>query len=143
MHCNKEYRIGKTCGMKLVYDSIPVPRKCKRCNAIDVELRRRMRRQAHNANTTNQRLSSTDSKTRLEDSLDELRRKIARLPAIVQFINQEIRDLAAENTVLQRDHEGLVLKTMRANLRVADSELDRKSEALVLSSDSKSKMGTR
>lgn len=40
-HCNKEYRFGETCGMKLVYQKINVPRKCSRCTAVDIKLRKR------------------------------------------------------------------------------------------------------
>jgi len=40
-HCNKEYRTGETCGMKLVYQKLCVPRKCTRCEAVDTKLRER------------------------------------------------------------------------------------------------------
>jgi len=40
-HCNKEYRIGETCGMKLVYQTIDVAKKCSRCTAVDTKLRKR------------------------------------------------------------------------------------------------------
>jgi hypothetical protein len=40
-HCNKEYRIGETCGMKLVYQSLPQNHKCKLCEKIDTKWRRR------------------------------------------------------------------------------------------------------
>lgn len=41
-HCNKEYRTGETCGMKLIYDSIPVPGKCAMCKKYEVIWRKIM-----------------------------------------------------------------------------------------------------
>jgi len=40
-HCNREYRMGETCGMKLIMTTIPVNEKCKVCEKIDVKMRRR------------------------------------------------------------------------------------------------------
>lgn len=40
-HCNREYRIGETCGMKLVMTTLPVQQKCKLCEKIDTKKRRR------------------------------------------------------------------------------------------------------
>jgi hypothetical protein len=40
-HCAKEYRIGETCGMKLVMQTVPVGQKCKLCEKIDTKTRRR------------------------------------------------------------------------------------------------------
>lgn len=40
VHCNKEYRTGETCGMKLVHDTHQLVDKCKPCQAIDKKLRR-------------------------------------------------------------------------------------------------------
>jgi hypothetical protein len=40
-HCNKEYRTGETCGMKLVMDVVRVGVKCTTCARIDTKLRRR------------------------------------------------------------------------------------------------------
>lgn len=40
-HCNREYRTGETCGMKLVMSTYRVPNKCKTCEKIDTKLRRR------------------------------------------------------------------------------------------------------
>ncbi|KAK8210611.1 hypothetical protein IWZ01DRAFT_482676 [Phyllosticta capitalensis] len=39
-HCNREYRIGETCGMKLIMTTIPVNQKCKLCEKIDTKQRR-------------------------------------------------------------------------------------------------------
>jgi hypothetical protein len=40
-HCVKEYRIGETCGMKLIMQTIPTGTKCKLCEKIDTKMRRR------------------------------------------------------------------------------------------------------
>jgi hypothetical protein len=40
-HCNKEYRTGETCGMKLVMDTQRVRDKCSTCQKIETKLRRR------------------------------------------------------------------------------------------------------
>ncbi|TKA79536.1 hypothetical protein B0A49_00381 [Cryomyces minteri] len=40
-HCNREYRRGETCGMKLIYVTIPSGQKCKLCEKIDTKQRRR------------------------------------------------------------------------------------------------------
>lgn len=38
--CNKEYRIGETCGLKLVGHRVDVEDKCKLCHDIDRKTRR-------------------------------------------------------------------------------------------------------
>ena len=40
-HCNREYRTGETCGMKLIMQTVPVSQKCKLCEKIDTKQRRR------------------------------------------------------------------------------------------------------
>ena len=40
-HCNKEYRTGETCGMKLVMATLQASQKCKLCDRIDTKNRRR------------------------------------------------------------------------------------------------------
>ena len=40
-HCNREYRTGETCGMKLIMQTVPVGQKCKLCEKIDTKQRRR------------------------------------------------------------------------------------------------------
>jgi hypothetical protein len=41
LHCNKEYRMGETCGMKLVHSTMMQPTKCKYCEKADTKLRKR------------------------------------------------------------------------------------------------------
>ncbi|KAL7805317.1 hypothetical protein V8C44DRAFT_341101, partial [Trichoderma aethiopicum] len=38
--CNKEYRMGETCGLKLVYDTIQDPDVCKLCHDKEKKVRR-------------------------------------------------------------------------------------------------------
>lgn len=40
-HCNREYRTGETCGIKLVHSVIRNGERCKICQKIDTKLRRR------------------------------------------------------------------------------------------------------
>jgi hypothetical protein len=40
-HCNKEYRMGETCGMKLVQDTYHQQSKCRLCEKYDTKLRKR------------------------------------------------------------------------------------------------------
>lgn len=41
--CNKEYRTGETCGLKLVYRTVQEPSRCKLCHDIDKKKRRIMK----------------------------------------------------------------------------------------------------
>lgn len=40
-HCQKEYRTGETCGMKMIYQTIPLPDQCTPCEKINKKKRRR------------------------------------------------------------------------------------------------------
>ena len=40
-HCNREYRTGETCGMKLIMTTVPNQQKCKLCDKLDTKQRRR------------------------------------------------------------------------------------------------------
>ncbi|ORY58436.1 uncharacterized protein BCR38DRAFT_353044 [Pseudomassariella vexata] len=44
--CNKEYRTGETCGLKLVYNTNNEPDKCKICKDIDKKQRKYMKLQS-------------------------------------------------------------------------------------------------
>ncbi|KAK6435214.1 hypothetical protein LTR95_008599 [Oleoguttula sp. CCFEE 5521] len=39
-HCQKEYRTGETCGMKMIYQTLGLPEKCKFCQRIEAKQRR-------------------------------------------------------------------------------------------------------
>ena len=43
MHCEKEYRMGETCGLKLIYSTNPIRSVCRICQNIDVK-RRKLRK---------------------------------------------------------------------------------------------------
>jgi septal ring factor EnvC (AmiA/AmiB activator) len=40
-HCNREYRTGETCGMKLIMTTVYVSEKCKICDKIATKQRRK------------------------------------------------------------------------------------------------------
>ena len=39
-HCNREYRTGETCGMKLIMETFPTNSKCKLCEKVETKFRR-------------------------------------------------------------------------------------------------------
>ncbi|THW30162.1 hypothetical protein D6D02_02350 [Aureobasidium pullulans] len=81
-HCNREYRTGETCGMKLVYAVARSNDKCKICQKIDTKLRRRA------AEVTKiQRWQSEGSK---------LKASIERSYEIIKDLDQEIYQLQIE-----------------------------------------------
>ena len=44
-HCNREYRTGETCGMKLIMQTLSVGQKCKLCDKLDTKQRRKLKEQ--------------------------------------------------------------------------------------------------
>ncbi|KAL2264548.1 hypothetical protein VTJ83DRAFT_7058 [Remersonia thermophila] len=38
--CNKEYRTGETCGLKLIYNTYLEPHPCSKCETMDKKARR-------------------------------------------------------------------------------------------------------
>ncbi|KAK4634498.1 hypothetical protein CLAFUW4_00051 [Fulvia fulva] len=40
-HCNREYRTGETCGMKMIFATHQLPDKCPFCEKIEKKIRRR------------------------------------------------------------------------------------------------------
>lgn len=40
-HCNKEYRLGETCGLRFVHQVHRLADKCKLCQQIEIKLRKR------------------------------------------------------------------------------------------------------
>ncbi|KAF2159231.1 hypothetical protein M409DRAFT_30239 [Zasmidium cellare ATCC 36951] len=43
MHCQKEYRTGETCGMKMIFQTVPLNEKCTQCEKIEKKKRRRQK----------------------------------------------------------------------------------------------------
>jgi len=81
-HCNREYRIGETCGMKLVMQTLPVNNKCKLCEKIDTKLRRR---QTECERITRWQKEGSKFRASIEKSLE----MIAGLDAEIQELYQE------------------------------------------------------
>jgi hypothetical protein len=59
--CNKEYRMGEVCGMKLTHETISLPNNCRLCEKLQTKMRKRetecerLRRwQASNSNPASQ-----------------------------------------------------------------------------------------
>jgi hypothetical protein len=80
-HCNKEYRRGETCGMKLVNDVIPKTEVCTICDKIERKTRRYWKAQEKldkwGAEGRLRELQATVEKTQ-EEQMD-LRREIEKL----------------------------------------------------------------
>lgn len=82
-HCQKEYRTGETCGMKMVYQTIPLAEKCSMCEKIE---RKKRRVEKHKADYA--RWHSTDPlkyRFSMEKAMEEM-----------QSLSQEIRQLVAD-----------------------------------------------
>ncbi|KAI7471170.1 hypothetical protein KC351_g12265, partial [Hortaea werneckii] len=65
-----EYRTGETCGMKMVYQTLPLAEKCSMCEKIE---RKKRRMEKHRSDY--QRWSSTDPqkfKFSMEKAVDEM-----------------------------------------------------------------------
>lgn len=87
-HCNREYRTGETCGMKLVLDVHQNGERCKTCQKIDTKRRRK------------------------DEQIIKLRRwqreggklvaSIEKALQIVDDLNREIAQLEAQRIVKQR-----------------------------------------
>lgn len=42
-HCSKEYRMGETCGLRMIYQTIDREEKCTYCEKIEKKMRRRQK----------------------------------------------------------------------------------------------------
>ena len=83
-HCNKEYRSGETCGMKLVMQTMPVREKCRLCLKIETKTRR------------------------MEAELDRIRRwrkEGGRFSASIEKSEQIVKDLERERMDLINDRK--------------------------------------
>ena len=69
-HCNREYRIGETCGMKLIMTTVPVGQKCKLCEKIDTKARRR---QAESERVARWTREGSKFRASIEKSTDTIR----------------------------------------------------------------------
>jgi hypothetical protein len=81
-HCNREYRTGETCGMKLIMQTVPVSQKCKLCDKIETKQRRRA--------------AEVDRINRWKREGSKFSASIDKSSAIVKTLEKEITDLAYE-----------------------------------------------
>ena len=83
-HCNKEYRSGETCGMKLVMQTYPIREKCRICLKIETKQRR------------------------IEGELDRIRRwrrEGSKFKASIEKSEQIVRELERERSDLINDRK--------------------------------------
>ncbi len=83
-HCNREYRTGETCGMKLIMQTYPMNQKCKICDKIETKLRR---------------------KGAEEDRIRRWRKEPAKFSASIDKSNDMIRVLEKELSDLGRERQ--------------------------------------
>lgn len=82
-HCNREYRTGETCGMKLLHNSIKINgEKCKICQKLDAKRRRR-----------EDQISKIN---RWQREGGKLKASIEKATETVEELNREIGQLEAE-----------------------------------------------
>ena len=81
-HCNREYRTGETCGMKLIMQTVPVSQKCKLCDKIDTKQRRRG--------------AEVDRISRWQREGSKFRASIDRSYDMIKVLDKEIYELGSE-----------------------------------------------
>lgn len=81
-HCQKEYRTGETCGMKMIFQTIMLAEKCPSCEKIEKKLRRRAKALSDHARWAK---DGSKFKASMEKALEE-----------VAQLEREIRSLQAE-----------------------------------------------
>ena len=81
-HCAKEYRIGETCGMKLIMATVPVGTKCKLCEKIDTKMRRRT--------------AEVDRVNRWQREGNKFRASIDKSMELIRGLDGEIYELSCE-----------------------------------------------
>lgn len=83
-HCQKEYRTGETCGMKMIYQTIALNDKCTQCEKIEKKLRRREKAMS---------------------DLERWSREPAKFKASIQKAREDIAQLEAEIQTLKLDKD--------------------------------------
>lgn len=81
-HCNQEYRVGETCGMKLVNVTLPVSTKCKLCEKIATKERRK--------------LAEKERIARWLREGGKMRASIERSEEIIAILEREVYELRSE-----------------------------------------------
>jgi hypothetical protein len=81
-HCQKEYRTGETCGMKMVFQTVGLAEKCSMCEKIE---RKKRRYEKHKSDY--QRWATDPAKYRfsMEKAVEEMK-----------VLSQEINQLVAD-----------------------------------------------
>ncbi|KAK2784269.1 hypothetical protein FQN52_009074 [Onygenales sp. PD_12] len=87
--CNHEYRMGETCGMKLVHNTENIQTQCKLCEKIETKCRRR--------NTELERIA----RWRREGGL--MKASMEKSSLQVKELEQEIRQLEYERQMKQKN----------------------------------------
>ncbi|EDN09935.1 conserved hypothetical protein [Histoplasma mississippiense (nom. inval.)] len=87
--CNHEYRMGETCGMKLVHSTENIQTQCKLCEKIDTKCRRR--------NTEIERLA------RWQREGGTLKASMEKSSAEIRALEEEIRQLEYERLMKQKN----------------------------------------
>lgn len=87
-HCNREYRTGETCGIKLVMDTNPVADKCKICQKIETKQRRWQ--------------AEAERVKRWEKDGGKLKASIDRSKEVMRHLESEVSDLCRDR--MERFH---------------------------------------
>jgi hypothetical protein len=82
VHCNREYRIGETCGMKLVHSTYHCENKCSRCDKVDTKLRKRQK--------LVERITRWQAENRLPASIQKGLEEVAVIDKEIQALYDEI-----------------------------------------------------
>lgn len=68
-HCQVEYRMGETCGMKMVYQTLPLAEKCPMCEKIE---RKQRRLEKHKADYMRWQQEGGKYKCSMEKAVEEM-----------------------------------------------------------------------
>ncbi|KAK4908885.1 hypothetical protein LTR49_022277 [Elasticomyces elasticus] len=68
-HCKSEYRQGETCGMKMVYQTLPLADKCTMCEKIE---RKQRRLEKHKSDYQRWAAEPKRYKCSMEKAMDEM-----------------------------------------------------------------------
>ena len=134
--CNKEYRMGETCGLKLVYETRFEQDSCRLCHDIDKKVRRceKMSRDVQrwqregNRNATIERTCSEmrDVQSQIarmeEEHQNRARSTQVRNPSPIQWFKASRREVAERKRRASANHSFTV--TFRAGRNSGDRILD-------------------
>ncbi|KAF2098169.1 hypothetical protein NA57DRAFT_57335 [Rhizodiscina lignyota] len=78
-HCNREYRIGETCGMKLIMATVNVQENCKTCDKIQTKRRRQQQEAERIQRWMKEPHKYKASIEKARDTINELEEEIQKL----------------------------------------------------------------